>query len=70
MRWREDSAAARWVFGVDEDLGPVLVADVTELPMSHERIDVAPEVIEQLVVGHDGGVEDDLDRLGMPGAAA
>jgi hypothetical protein len=38
----------------DEDCRTILSADVAELPVRDEGIDVAPEVVEHLIVGDDG----------------
>src|SRR5262245_66640615 len=54
---------------VIEDRGAVLVADVAELPVLRERVDVVPENIEQLVVAHLRGGKGNLDRFGTPGTA-
>ena len=50
-----------------EDLRTILPADIAELPMHDKRIDVAPEIVEHLFVGHDRRIERDLDRLGVAG---
>src|SRR3954470_1829931 len=52
-----------------EDRRAVLVAGVAELLVLHERIDVAPEHVEELGVGHLRRVVDDLHRLRVTGAA-
>ena len=49
--------------GVHENLRAVLIAHIAELTMRNERINVAPEMIEQLIVGHDFRIEHDLDGL-------
>src|SRR5439155_13189764 len=55
---------------VVEDRRAVLVAAIAELAVLRERIVVVPEHVEELFVGDLGRVVDDLDRLGMAGAAA
>src|SRR3954462_15526184 len=57
------------VLGAIENRGAVLIARVAELLILHQRIDVAPEYIEQLRVGDLGGIVGDFDRLGVTGAA-
>src|SRR5262245_4639337 len=57
------------LLAVIEDRAAVLVAAVAELAILRQRIDVVPEHVEQLLVAHLGRVVDDLDRLGMSGAA-
>src|SRR5262245_22572733 len=52
------------------DRAAVLVAVVAELAILRQRVDVVPEHVEQLLVAHLGRVVDDLDRLGVSGAAA
>lgn len=54
---------------VIKDCRAVLVADVAELAVLRERIDVVPENVEKLVVAYLRQVVSDLDRFGMPGAA-
>src|SRR3989442_1484260 len=46
-------------------LGPV----IAELSVGRQRIDVVPECVEQLLVGHPPRIVDDLHRLEMPGFA-
>ncbi len=53
-----------------EDLGPILIAHIAELPVGDERVDVVPEMVQQLLVAHNRRIENDADRLGVPGAAA
>jgi hypothetical protein len=55
---------------VHEDFGSILIADVAELPVRHERIDVVPEVIEQRGIRDASGVVQHLDRFDVPGASA
>src|SRR5262245_22965262 len=57
------------LLAVIEDRAAVLVAVVAELAILRQRIDVVPEHVEQLLVAHLDRVVDDLDRLGMSGAA-
>src|SRR5262245_18048190 len=52
-----------------EDRAAVLVAAVAELPILRQRIDVVPQHVDHLLVADLGRVVDDLDRLGMSGAA-
>ena len=54
---------------VHEDAGAVLAAHVAELRVGGQRIDVAPEHVEELCVGDLAGVVHDLDRLGVAGLA-
>src|SRR5262249_31253962 len=55
--------------GAIEDRRAVLIAVVAELLVLHQRIDAVPIRIEQLGVRNLRGIVDDLDRLGVPGAA-
>src|SRR2546426_6085803 len=54
------------LFGVIEDRGAVLAADVAELPVSYGRIDVFPEHFEELFVAHLLRIVDDLHDLRVP----
>src|SRR4051794_34231952 len=54
---------------VYEDRGAVLRADVVPLPVRRGRIVQAEEEVEDVVVGDLRRVEDDLDGLGVAGAA-
>jgi len=47
-------------FVANEDRGAILIADVAELTMRVQRIDVLPEVIEQLLVADLRRIEHDL----------
>ena len=55
---------------MEEDRRAVLVADVGTLPVELGRVVELPEGVEQLVVGHLGGVVLDEHRLGVAGRVA
>src|SRR4051812_9504624 len=48
---------------VEEDRRAVLRADVESLAIPRTRVVLAPEDVEDILVGDDGRVEGDLDRL-------
>src|SRR5262245_62553355 len=54
---------------VDEDRRAVLGADVAELPIGDGGVDVVPVDVEELLEADPRRVVDDLDRLGVAGAA-
>ena len=51
------------------DGAAILRADVAELAVLHRRVDMAPEVIDQLLIAHLRRIVAYADGLGMPGAA-
>ncbi len=53
---------------VVKNLGPVLGPSIHKLPSGIRGIDVAPEDIQQFIIGHDPGIIVNLDGLGMAGA--
>ena len=55
---------------MEEDRRAVLRADVEALAVAAPRVVLAPEGLEQLLVGDLRRVERDLDGLGMPRAVA
>ncbi len=54
---------------LDEHRRAVLIAAVAELSAGIQRIDVAPEYLEQPVVADPGGIVDHLHGLGVAGRA-
>ncbi len=61
----EASAACLLGLVVDEDRRRVLETRVAELAARVRRVDVVPEDVEELLVGHLLRIEDDLDRLAV-----
>ncbi len=53
------------LLAADEDAGAVGVAAITELAARVERIDIAPEHVQEFLVCHLGRIIGDLDRLGV-----
>src|SRR5258708_3971604 len=52
-----------------EDRGAILIAVIAELRVCRQRIDVAPEQVEQVFIGDLRGIEHDAHRFGVAGAA-
>ena len=55
--------------GEVEDRRTVLGADVVVLTVAGGRVVQPEKIVQNLVVGHSGGVEDQPDALGVPGPA-
>src|SRR5512135_2718256 len=49
-----------------EDCAPILMPMITELPVLNSRVDIVPEDVQELLIGHFCRVIDDLNRLGVP----